>query len=93
MVLKYGGIASDFDVIFLNGTEFWEQQERGACVLTTGELCCRMNAGFYSCMRNLTLRCQWRNSYVQDYREDWLYMTICAVVPVCLIEGHQHHYA
>ena len=92
VMLKYGGIASDFDVIFLNGTKFREQQKRGACVFITEERCSQMNAGFYSCMKNSTLLRQWRNSYFNDYREkEWLYNA--AYVPVNLIKAHQDHYS
>ena len=79
-LIKQGGLASDFDVIILDGTKLREQQRSSECLLScemhdlTFEKCIKVNGGFYSCIRNASFMQAWYQNYLTDFRpKDWAY--------------------
>lgn len=71
-LLEYGGLASDFDVLVVNGTKLKEMQRISECVLSReGQY---INAGFTSCIKNSSFVRGWINFYHTDYRPHlWLH--------------------
>ena len=71
-VLEYGGLASDFDVIIINGTRLKEEQRNSECVIAEeGEI---PNLGLVSCIKNSSLVKRWQDRYHNDYNpSSWLY--------------------
>ena len=79
-VLLHGGVALDFDVVFLGGTKLREEQRRGECVLSGAKSCTLLNIGFFSCIKGAKFLRDWREGYLKDYRPNlWLYN--CAFYP------------
>ena len=74
-VLEHGGIASDFDVIFLNRRRYKDESRRAECVLSCeGKNCTKINGGFYSCAKNSLFMLNWLRSYHEDYRPwEWVF--------------------
>ena len=73
-VLLHGGVALDFDAVFLNGTKLREEQRRGECVLSGDNDCSYINIGFFSCVKGARFLRDWREGYRRDYQPNlWLY--------------------
>ena len=76
-LLEYGGIASDFDVIFLKGDRYREASQKVECILACegkGDECSKINGGFYSCSKNSLYMLNWLKSYHFDYKPwEWVY--------------------
>ena len=82
-VLLHGGVALDFDVIFLDGAKLREEQRRGECVISGDNSCTYINIGFFSCIKGARFLWDWREGYLKDYRSNlWLYN--CAFYPTDL---------
>ena len=65
---KYGGIALDFDVFFLNGSEFAKKQKNAKCVLACeGDQCNVISLGLVSCSKSSTFLRNWIKHYYTDY--------------------------
>ena len=92
VVKEYGGIATDFDVFVLNGTNIIEQRKRAECFLSCEGLnCITINAGFYSCSKQSKYIESLMNKYDADYHpEEWLYNA--GYVPTeMLVRGNECH--
>ena len=76
-VLEHGGIASDFDVIFLDAKRYREASEMAECIVACEgkeDTCEKINGGFYSCAKNSLYMLNWLKSYHYDYRPwEWVY--------------------
>ena len=79
-LIEQGGLASDFDVIILDGKKLREQQRRSECLLScemhdlTFQKCIKINGGFYSCAKNTAFMRSWFQVYQTDFRpKDWAY--------------------
>lgn len=74
LLIHYGGIMSDFDVIVLNGLQLRKQQRKSECLLScemndlTLEMCVKVNSGFYSCVKNASFLYKWLQIYHLDFR-------------------------
>ena len=74
ILINYGGIVSDFDVIILNGKQLRKQQRRAECLLScerddlTFKYCVKVNSGFYSCIKNSSFLHKWLEIYHLDFR-------------------------
>ena len=74
ILLIYGGIMSDLDVIILNGLQLRKQQRQSECLLScemndvTYEKCVKVNSGFYSCVKNSSFLREWLQIYSLDFR-------------------------
>ena len=84
-VLLHGGVALDFDAVFLNGTKLREEQRRGECVLSGDNSCTYLNIGVFSCVKGAKYLRAWKEGYDKDYRPHlWLYN--CAInIPTGLV--------
>ena len=76
-LLEYGGIASDFDVIFLNADRYRAASQMVECIVACegeGDKCSKINGGFYSCSKNSLYMLNWLRSYHYDYKPwEWVY--------------------
>ena len=71
-VLELGGVASDFDVIIINGTRVQEAQRKSECLLSReGDV---VNSGFLSCVQNSSFIRKWLESYHKNYHPElWVF--------------------
>lgn len=84
-VLKHGGIASDFDVIFLNRERYLKEAKRSECVLSCEYTnCTQVNGGFYSCAKHSQYLLEWLKTYHEDYRP-WKWIYNAGTVPTDLL--------
>ena len=83
-VLELGGVASDFDVIIVNGTRVQEAQRKSECLLSReGNI---VNIGFISCIQNSSFVRKWLKGYHTDYRpKSWVYNS--AEVPTRMLKN------
>jgi len=88
IAFREGGIVIDFDVIILDGANLRRQQEMSECVLCLERECTFVNAGFISCVPGTKLLQQWRQSYIDDYRNTWpAYLYNAGEVPARLLRS------